>query len=197
MKKLILLIVLLSGLIFTGCKAPDLTPPKEELDKVSLEPTIKYDETKVSDKAKELIDKRLSPDKEYSVPEENPIFKLKLSKDLKVTQGKQGDSGYIAARYEAKEGEKVDEQNDFVLSIIPFDDDYSPKAFYYMYSETYPADIAKIEGMELAMFSTETGEFISEFLGKDKKYYVITIKSKMNIHENIYLMNKLIENFEK
>lgn len=197
MKKLILLIVILSGLILTGCSEPDLAPSEEELAKVSLDPTIKYDETKVSEKAKEVIDMRLKPDKEYSIPEENPIFKLKLSKELKVTQGNQGESGYIAAKYEPKQGENVDERTDFVISIIPFVDDYSPKAFYYMYSQSYPAELVKIEGMELTMHSNESGEFIAEFLGKDKKYYVITIKSKLNIHENIYLINKLVENLEK
>lgn len=197
MKKIILILTLLSSLFLTACMSPNLGPSDEELEKVSLDPTIEYDETKVDAQIKEEIDRKLKPEKEYSIPEENPVFKLKLSNEINVTQENQGNLGNIVVKNEEKVGESLNAKGDFVFSIIPFTEDYSPKAFYYMYSQAYPVELVKIDGMELAMHSQENGEFIAEFIAKDENYYVITIQSKFNIHENIYLINKIKENLEK
>lgn len=197
MKKIILILTLLSSLFLTACMSPNLGPSDEELEKVSLDPTIEYDETKVDAQIKEEIDRKLKPEKEYSIPEENPVFKLKLSKNINVTQESQGNLGNIVVKNEEKDGESLKAKGDFVFSIIPFTEDYSPKAFYYMYSQAYPVELVKIDGIELAMHSQENEEFIAEFIAKDENYYVITIQSKFNIHENIYLINKIKENLEK
>lgn len=197
MKKIILILTLLSSLFLTACMSPNLGPSDEELEKVSLDPTIEYDETKVDGQIKEEIDTKLKPEKEYSIPEKSPVFKLKLSKNINVTQESQGNLGNIVVKNEEKDGESLKAKGDFVFSIIPFTEDYSPKAFYYMYSQAYPVELVKIDGIELAMHSQENEEFIAEFIAKDENYYVITIQSKFNIHENIYLINKIKENLEK
>ena len=197
MKKIILILTLLSSLFLTACMSPNLGPSDEELEKVSLDPTIEYDETKVDAQIKEEIDRKLKPEKEYSIPEENPVFKLKLSNEINVTQENQGNLGNIVVKNEEKVGESLNAKGDFVFSIIPFTEDYSPKAFYYMYSQAYPVELVKVDDMELAMHSQENEEFIAEFIAKDENYYVITIQSKFNIHENIYLINKIKENLEK
>lgn len=198
MKKIKLLIIPILTIILTACSSLDVGPDKEELEKINLEPTATYSEENVRDVIKEIADKNLKKEVKYNIPENNPSFSISFPKDLEVNKGSSKDVGGIGITFENKEFEenKEDVNYYYQISIMQVDKEITPKYLYYIYNDSQEVDIIDIEGLDLTMHTKDGYEIVGEYISKDEKNYVITIKSKFNRDESIYIMKRLVDNIE-
>lgn len=199
MKKISFILVLFMSIFLTACIGSEIGLKEEDLAKINIDATTTFDESKVSKKVKDIVDKNFKKNKKYLIPEKDTVFKISVSSDAKVSQETKGTLGNIGVTFLNEEYETKEDALDFAYSfaISPVSEDFSPKYLYHMYSQEYSVELYEIEGLDLVMNATDGDELVAEFTGKDNVFYVITVKSRFNPDERIYILNKILENMEK